>query len=197
MGGLSDDERQPLGGGKAAHGCGPSLVRVIVIESVIYLLWAILEVVNVILKVLELMYRPFDACAGLLAPNDSPKHVVIVGASFGGLAAQRELAGRRDVKVTLIDFKSYFEYTPGVRPPHARSPAPSSRLLPYPPLRSQRLPRTGAPLLREAVLPPRAHLQAAVLAQQGRRAPLPPSQLCLLIKRIASLRTARSCSSEP
>ena len=128
MGGLSDDERQPLGGGKAAHGCGPSLVRVIVIESVIYLLWAILEIVNVILKVLELMYRPFDACAGLLAPNDSPKHVVIVGASFGGLAAQRELAGRRDVKVTLIDFKSYFEYTPGVPPspraqPHAQQQA--------------------------------------------------------------------------
>ena len=124
MGGLSDDERQPLGGGKTAHGCGPSLVRVILIESVIYLLWAILEIVNAVLKVLELMYRPFDACAGLLKPNDSPKHVVIVGASFGGLAAQRELAGRRDVKVTLIDFKSYFEYTPGV-PPSLRA---SSRL---------------------------------------------------------------------
>ena len=129
MGGLSDDERQPLGGGKAAHGCGPSLVRVIVIESVIYLLWAILEIVNVILKVLELMYRPFDACAGLLAPNDSPKHVVIVGASFGGLAAQRELAGRRDVKVTLIDFKSYFEYTPGVpRSPRAQPRAQQQAL---------------------------------------------------------------------
>ena len=128
MGGLSDDERQPLGGGKTANSCGPSLVRVILIESVIYLLWAILEIVNAVLKVLELMYRSFDACAGLLKPNDSPKHVVIVGASFGGLAAQRELAGRRDVKVTLIDFKSYFEYTPGVPP----SPRASSRLFRYP-----------------------------------------------------------------
>jgi len=115
MGALSDDERQPLGGAKSAQGCkSPSLFRVILIESVIYLLWACLEIVNLILKILELMYQPFHACAGLLQKNDPPKHVVIVGASFGGLTAQRELSGRRDVKVTLIDFKSYFEYTPGV-----------------------------------------------------------------------------------
>ena len=54
-----------------------------------------------------------------MAPTEKPKEVVIVGASFGGLAAQRELAGRRDVKVKLIDFKDYFEYTPGVRRPVA------------------------------------------------------------------------------
>ena len=124
MGGLSDDERQPLGGGKAPHGCGPSMFRVVLIESMIYLLWAILEIVNAILKLLELIYRPFGACAGLLKPNDPPKHVVIVGASFGGLAAQRQLSGRRDVKVTLIDFKSYFEYTPGVPPSPRAVPRP-------------------------------------------------------------------------
>ena len=124
MGGLSDDERQPLGGGKAPHGCGPSMFRVMLIESVICLLWAILEIVNAILKLLELIYRPFGACAGLLKPNDPPKHVVIVGASFGGLAAQRQLSGRRDVKVTLIDFKSYFEYTPGVPPSPRAVPRP-------------------------------------------------------------------------
>ena len=124
MGGLSDDERQPLGGGKAPHGCGPSMFRVVLIESMICLLWAILEIVNAILKLLELIYRPFGACAGLLKPNDPPKHVVIVGASFGGLAAQRQLSGRRDVKVTLIDFKSYFEYTPGVPPSPRAVPRP-------------------------------------------------------------------------
>ena len=124
MGGLSDDERQPLGGGKAPHGCGPSLFRVVLIESMIWLVWAILEIVNAILKLLELIYRPFGACAGLLKPNDPPKHVVIVGASFGGLAAQRQLSGRRDVKVTLIDFKSYFEYTPGVPPSPRAVPRP-------------------------------------------------------------------------
>ena len=193
MGGLSDDERQPLGGGKTAHNCGPSLLRVILIESVIYLLWAILEVVNVILKVLDLMYRPFDACAGLLKPNDSPKHVVIVGASFGGLAAQRELAGRRDVKVTLIDFKSYFEYTPGVPPSPRAVPRPAVGSCVTPLLRSQHLPCTGTPLLREAFLPQRAHLQAAVLAQRGRRMPLPRPNAASSVEESHPLRTARSC----
>ena len=51
----------------------------------------------------------------MLTPEkNEDKHVVIVGASFGGLAAQRELSGHRGLKVTLIDFKRYFEYTPGV-----------------------------------------------------------------------------------
>ena len=67
------------------------------------------------IHVLQLVYRLLTACVGLVRPTEKPRHVVIVGASFGGLAAQRELVGRRDVKVTLIDFKRYFEYTPGVR----------------------------------------------------------------------------------
>ena len=130
MGALSDtDERQPLSSAKAADGCrSPSKFRVILIESVICLLWASFEIVDVILKVPEFFYRPFDACMGMLRSNDPPQHVVIVGASFGGLAAQRELSRRRDVKVTLIDFKSYFEYTPGGPP--MRSYTRSYRLLP-------------------------------------------------------------------
>jgi NADH dehydrogenase FAD-containing subunit len=42
------------------------------------------------------------------------KTVVIVGASFGGLAACHELADDRRFKVILIDQREYFEYTPGV-----------------------------------------------------------------------------------
>ena len=193
MGGLSDDERQPLGGGKAPHGCGPSLFRVVLIESMICLLWAILEIVNAILKLLELIYRPFGACAGLLKPNDPPKHVVIVGASFGGLAAQRQLSGRRDVKVTLIDFKSYFEYTPGVPFSPTRSSTPLVGSSVTPPLRSQHLPCSGPPVLREAFLSQRAHLQAAVLAQRGRRTPLPRPNVASSGEESHPLRTARSC----
>jgi len=39
-------------------------------------------------------------------------HVVIVGGSFAGLACARSLASH--AKVTLVDYKTYFEYTPGV-----------------------------------------------------------------------------------
>jgi apoptosis-inducing factor 2 len=35
-----------------------------------------------------------------------------VGASFAGLACARSL--RRDFKVTLVDQRDYFEYTPGI-----------------------------------------------------------------------------------
>ena len=87
----------------------------VVVETVIFIVWVLLLIVNVLLHVLQLVYRLLTACVGLVRPTEKPRHVVIVGASFGGLAAQRELVGRRDVKVTLIDFKRYFEYTPGVR----------------------------------------------------------------------------------
>jgi len=42
------------------------------------------------------------------------KDVVIVGASFGGLAVLHELQGRHDLRITLVDYKDYFEYTPGI-----------------------------------------------------------------------------------
>ena len=83
--------------------------REIFIELCINLVWLVLTLVDVVLTVLLFVYNL--VCAG---KGDKPKDVVIVGASFGGLAAQRELSGRKDVRVTLIDFKDYFEYTPGV-----------------------------------------------------------------------------------
>jgi len=54
-----------------------------------------------------------------------PKTVVIVGGSFSGLVALRELQNNPLFRVILIDQRDYFEYTPGilrllVEPEHAR-----------------------------------------------------------------------------
>ena len=112
MGALSDDERQPLHGTSGMPGCS---LRIIVIESAIAVVWVCLLLVDLLLNVLGVLYKLLDSCvASLVRPVETPRRVVIVGASFGGLAAQRELSGRRDVKVTLVDFKNFFEYTPGV-----------------------------------------------------------------------------------
>lgn len=49
-----------------------------------------------------------------------PASVIIVGASFAGLAAARTLLhaphakNRRALRVTLIEPRDYFEYTPGI-----------------------------------------------------------------------------------
>ena len=84
------------------------------VEFFIFFAWICLEVTNVILHIFWGISDLFKMCMGALMPKKKEKHVVIVGASFGGLAAQRELSGRPGLKVTLIDFKEYFEYTPGV-----------------------------------------------------------------------------------
>ena len=76
------------------------------VEGGIRCAWLLLEVANIVLHVVAWPAR--------CVRKEATKHVVVVGASFGGLAVQRELSGRRDVKVTLVDFKDYFEYTPGV-----------------------------------------------------------------------------------
>ena len=92
----------------------PRGVRPMFVESVIFVVWIGLEIANVILHVVLIIYGILTAGFSCRTPDDPRPHVVIVGASFGGLAAQRELSGRDDVRVTVIDFKSYFEYTPGV-----------------------------------------------------------------------------------
>jgi NADH dehydrogenase FAD-containing subunit len=48
----------------------------------------------------------------LVEPPSARPSVVIVGASFAGLACQRLLSD--DFNVTLVDYKAFFEYTPGV-----------------------------------------------------------------------------------
>lgn len=46
-------------------------------------------------------------------PTDaSPKHVVIVGAGFGGLAAAKRLAKSRAVRVTVVDQRNYHLFQP-------------------------------------------------------------------------------------
>ena len=84
----------------------------VVVETVIFIVWVLLLIVNVLLHVLQLVYRLLTACVGLVRPTEKPRRVVIVGASFAGLWAQRALSDTFDV--TLIDLKDFFEYTPGV-----------------------------------------------------------------------------------
>ena len=109
------DEKPPY---KSLNGAAPgfcSKIRPAIIEFCIFITWLCLEIANVVLHVLFFFGRVFKQCAEALSPTrKDSKHVVIVGASFGGLTAQRELSGLSGVKVTLVDFKKYFEYTPGV-----------------------------------------------------------------------------------
>jgi NADH dehydrogenase FAD-containing subunit len=54
------------------------------------------------------------------ASDPPPASVIIVGASFAGLAAARTLLharhgkDKRPLRVTLIEPRDYFEYTPGI-----------------------------------------------------------------------------------
>jgi len=111
MGAASDDEVAPLSGAPGASRCS---IRVAVVEAAIALAWACLSLIDVILLLFRAVHRLLDACIDAFQPEVTSRHVVIVGASFGGLAAQRKLAGRKGLRVTLVDFKDYFEYTPGV-----------------------------------------------------------------------------------
>jgi cation diffusion facilitator CzcD-associated flavoprotein CzcO len=55
------------------------------------------------------------------------KHVVIVGGGFAGLGCARKLAGRDDIRVTLIDKHNYHQFQPlFYRSPPASSPPPTS-----------------------------------------------------------------------
>src|SRR4051812_33065602 len=41
-----------------------------------------------------------------------PRHVLIVGGGFAGLGCARRLAGRDDVRVTLLDRNNYHQFQP-------------------------------------------------------------------------------------
>ena len=91
-----------------------------VVTSILFLL----SVVDVLMVCTGVLYRAGLECIthmrslslapGIIAhPGQGPRaKVVIVGGSFSGLRAQRELSSRFDV--TVVDIKEYFEYTPGV-----------------------------------------------------------------------------------
>ena len=67
--------------------------------------------------VLNALLKPFEALRRSKLRADwsgaEKPSVVIVGASFAGLFAQRALCDTGRFDVTLIDPKKYFEYTPG------------------------------------------------------------------------------------
>jgi len=48
----------------------------------------------------------------LCAPRDDAAHLVVVGASFAGLQVAKDAAGR--LRVTVVDPKDYFEFTPSL-----------------------------------------------------------------------------------
>lgn len=77
----------------------------------------VLEIIDAVLVGITTICHAFVLLARTLPflrpKTDAPRpSVVIVGASFAGLWAQRALSGRFDV--TVVDLKDYFEYTPGV-----------------------------------------------------------------------------------
>lgn len=89
-------------------------IRIIVIESAIWLLWALLSCIDLILVNFIKIYSPWisKGAAGEATTN-KPK-VVIVGASFAGLATEHALSHHsNELDITIVDFKEYFEYVPG------------------------------------------------------------------------------------
>ena len=61
-------------------------LRVAAIEFFIWFAWVSLNVTDVILRLLWGISGLFKSCGRVFSPEKEPKHVVIVGASFGGLA---------------------------------------------------------------------------------------------------------------
>jgi NADH dehydrogenase len=47
-----------------------------------------------------------------MSPENGQRHVVIVGGGFAGVGCARQLAGRDDVRVTLIDRNNYHQFQP-------------------------------------------------------------------------------------
>ena len=109
------DDYKPMKGAARGPGCCDKFQAAIV-EFFIFFAWVCLELTNLILHVffgISALVKALHSALTCSFADEEPKHVVIVGASFGGLAVQRELSGLRGLKVTLVDFKDYFEYTPG------------------------------------------------------------------------------------
>ena len=95
------------------------------VDGTIWLLWVILNTVDALLVALQKIASfadviTTDATACDHANNDStsgPARIVIVGASFAGLGTYRDLLRHRasdEIEITVIDYKDYFEYTPGI-----------------------------------------------------------------------------------
>lgn len=78
-------------------------------ELCLCILEALLTLIDWILILLEFVWNLITfPCSS----HPSKKHVVVIGGSFAGLSCQRKL--QKHFRVTLIDNKDYFEYTPGI-----------------------------------------------------------------------------------
>jgi len=74
-------------------------------------LCGILWILDALLSVFVGLYRHVKLHSSEGADGSDRPHVVIVGGSFAGLWCTRHL--EKDFRVTVVDYKDYFEYTPG------------------------------------------------------------------------------------
>ena len=88
---------------------------VIVIESAIWLLWALLSCIDFILVIVIKIYDSLISKGAVASEATTVKpKVVIVGASFAGLATEHALSHHsNELDIIIVDFKEYFEYVPG------------------------------------------------------------------------------------
>ena len=98
------------------------------LDATINVVWVLLMLINAVLRLIQLPWRLLTAAYELLTrgQQDPPAEVVIVGASFAGLACFRELSGRRDCKVRRSAWASQRLW------PTALANASDQRLLPTP-----------------------------------------------------------------
>ncbi len=84
-------------------------------DSTAWLLGAILNAINVVLVPLAAVTQAFSSSAAPSNGSTTKRKVAIVGASFAGLEVQRTLAKHsNELDITMIDYKTFFEYTPGI-----------------------------------------------------------------------------------
>jgi NADH dehydrogenase FAD-containing subunit len=93
---------------------GISSIRVVLIDGAILTLTFLLNCIDFVLVQAQKIYVAARPPAAAATSSSKPK-VVIVGASFGGLAVEHALSkySASEVQVTVIDYKEYFEYVPG------------------------------------------------------------------------------------
>jgi hypothetical protein len=94
--------------------------RIAVFQTMVAVSTAVLEFTDILMRTALFVLRVLRSLLSVVGLGASTRgsipgprrHVVVVGASFGGLACARML--RRDFDVTIIDEHDYFEYTPGI-----------------------------------------------------------------------------------
>lgn len=99
----------------------------IIVDCGIWVLWVVLNIIDLVLvNGSKLFHAVFaDRASNRETATQKPK-VVIIGASFAGLAVEHKLSHHSDeIDVAIVDYKEYFEYVPGalrcfIEPKHFR-----------------------------------------------------------------------------